>query len=158
MFTAEEIDALALGARWVAGNADAALAQAAEDAMAKIAAVAPPDRGDFVDAPTLLAGGMGPVSPGDGLLLDIRQALRSERKLAIDYCDAKGDRSRRVVWPIALGFLRERRVVAAWCEARGDFRHFRVDRIEALKLLDARPPRRRRALLAEWRRAEGFEP
>src|ERR1700747_2471257 len=39
MFSAEEIEAIVLGARWVAERGDARLAQAATDAVAKVAAV-----------------------------------------------------------------------------------------------------------------------
>jgi len=45
-------------------------------------------------------------------------------------------------------------VVIAWCELRKDFRHFRTDRIASLAVADARYPRRRAALLKEWRLAE----
>ena len=41
MFTADEVDAVALGAQWVAGHADPALARAAHDVLAKLAAVFP---------------------------------------------------------------------------------------------------------------------
>ncbi len=50
------------------------------------------------------------------------------------------------------------KIVAAWCELRGDYRHFRTDRIAALKLSDKRYPRRRQALLKEWRTVEGIPP
>jgi predicted DNA-binding transcriptional regulator YafY len=42
MFTLEEVEALALGARWVEGRADEGLRRAARGALAKIAAVLPP--------------------------------------------------------------------------------------------------------------------
>ena len=68
-----------------------------------------------------------------------------------------GAPTQRVICPVALGFMSEFRVVAAWCEARAAFRHFRVDRIAALAITPERYPRRRRALLAQWRQAEGLE-
>jgi len=157
MFTLDELDALALGARWVAQNADAALAKAAEDAMAKIAAVAPPDRGEFFEEPTQLVGPAQEPAKGDELLPDIREAMRLERKLALDYVDAKGEETSRIVWPIALGFLGGKRVIAAWCEARADFRHFRVDRILGLKLTNLRLPVRRRVLLREWQATDDVD-
>ena len=95
---------------------------------------------------------------GDAELAAIRQAIRTERKLAIAYVDQDGAQTRRTVWPFALGFFDRVRIVAAWCELRGDYRHFRTDRIAALKLSDKRYPRRRQALLKEWRTAEGIPP
>src|SRR5437660_11613561 len=43
MFSQEEIEALVLGSRWVAERTDAALKHAANNALAKIAAVLPSD-------------------------------------------------------------------------------------------------------------------
>jgi predicted DNA-binding transcriptional regulator YafY len=60
------------------------------------------------------------------------------------------------VWPVALGFFERIRMLAAWCELRQDFRHFRLDRIAALELTQERYPRHRRALLQEWRASEGI--
>jgi predicted DNA-binding transcriptional regulator YafY len=61
-----------------------------------------------------------------------------------------------MVWPIALGFFDDMRKLAAWCEMRQDFRHFRTDRIAALTETAQRYPRRRRALMREWRTREGI--
>ena len=157
MFTPDERDALALGALWVARNGDPALADAAKGAMTKIAAVSPDASGDFIDSPALLPGRARAAEPSDGWIPMLREALRSERRLKLGYVDANGQSSERVIWPIALGFLDGVRVVAAWCETRLAFRHFRVDRMRALEPLRDRYPRRRRALLAEWRRVEGID-
>ena len=46
--------------------------------------------------------------------------------------------------------------MVAWCELRQSFRHFRTDRILALTAGDTRYPRRRQAMLKEWRAAEGI--
>ena len=81
----------------------------------------------------------------------MRQAIRNERKLGLLYRDAGGVASERVVWPFALGFFDKVRVVVAWCEMRQDYRHFRADRIAALTATDIRYPRRRQAMLREWR-------
>ena len=59
----------------------------------------------------------------------IRQAIRSQSKVEIDYRDAGGSETRRVIWPFALGFFDRVRVVVAWCELRQSFRSFRTDRI-----------------------------
>lgn len=158
MFRDEEIEALMLGSRWVAAQTDARLALAARDAIAKIAAVLPADRRAALDEPTLLVPAKRRHPPETVDLALLRRALREERKLALAYRDAEGRESRRVVWPVALGFMEETRVLAAWCETRGAFRHFRVDRMVTATIEDARPPRRRRSLVAEWRRAEGIGP
>ena len=86
----------------------------------------------------------------------IRQAIRAERKLEIAYRPPDRDETRRTIWPFALAYFDRARVVVAWCELRNDFRSFRTDRISSLSIIDRRYPRRRQALLKEWRTREGI--
>ncbi|MDR6870209.1 putative DNA-binding transcriptional regulator YafY [Bosea sp. BE125] len=158
MFTEDEIEALVLGSRWVADRADERLGAAARDAMAKIAAVLPADLRERAEASALLVGPGAAISEGRIDLGLIRKAIRSERKLAILYRNGKEARSERVIWPFALSFFDHVRIVVAWCELRQGFRHFRADRIAELTALETRYPRRRLALLKEWRESEGIPP
>jgi predicted DNA-binding transcriptional regulator YafY len=156
MFSEEEIAALVLGSRWVADRADEPLQRAAHDALAKIAAVLPPDLRHDLDVNSLLVGPGEPIGAGGSGLPIIRKAIRSERKLVVDYVDLKEVATKRTIWPIALAFFDRARVVVAWCESREAFRHFRADRICALEMTEERYPRRREAMLREWREAEGI--
>ena len=144
-----------LGSRWVEKLADPTLASAAADVLAKISAVLPRDLRQNLEASTLLVGPRKPP-PKDAIdVALLRKAIRSETKLRITYTDAKGSHSRRVIWPFSMGFFEEARVLVAWCETRKEFRHFRTDRISQLVDLGQRYPRRRQALLKEWRAAVG---
>jgi predicted DNA-binding transcriptional regulator YafY len=156
MFGDDEIEALVLGLRWVAQRGDGPLGLAAADALAKIAAVLPPALRDKAEDAVLLAGPGEPVAPALIDLTGLRRTIRAERKLRISYVDGRGSRTERTIWPLALAFFDRLRVVAAWCETRQDFRHFRVDRIISAEPAGERYPRRRRALLAEWRKREGI--
>jgi predicted DNA-binding transcriptional regulator YafY len=158
MFTDEELEALVLGSRLVAQRSDAPLARAALNVIAKIAAVLPGDLRDSIDGTGLLAGGSPDIEADPTDLAPIRAAIRAEQKLVLHYADAKGDRTRRTVWPIALGFFESVRVLAAWCELRQDFRHFRTDRIVKLGRTEQRYPQRRRALMKAWQELEGIPP
>ena len=90
MFSLAEVEALALGARWVEGRADAGLTRAARGALAKIAAVLPPERAEALDWPTMLAGA-GATGEREGASLPlIREALGAERKLKLAYVDKDG--------------------------------------------------------------------
>lgn len=156
MFSDEELEALVLGSRLLAQRADKPLADAARNAITKIAAVLPGDLRDSIDSTGLLAG-PGRRPPPDPIdLASIRAAIRTERKLILAYTDPNGKQTRRTVWPIALGFFDRVRMLAAWCELRQDFRHFRTDRITSLRATDQRFPRRRRALMKEWGAIEGI--
>jgi predicted DNA-binding transcriptional regulator YafY len=156
MFSEEEIEAIVLGSRWVANRADAELGAAARNALAKIAAVLPQDLKISLDTSSLLVGPGPVIAAGDAELPVIRQAIRTERKLRICYVDGSGRDSKRTIWPFALGFFDRVRMVAAWCETREGFRHFRTDRISKVQLADKRYPRRRAVLLKEWHASKGI--
>ena len=154
MFGEDEADALILGLRLVAERGDPELARAADDALAKIAAVLPPEMEEAAETSGLLAGPSAAAAPHLAIL---RGAMRAEEKLRLRYTDKKGAETERTVWPVALGFFGEAEVLAAWCETRRDFRHFRLDRIAAAEASGQRYPKRRRVLLAEWRMQEGLD-
>ncbi len=156
MFDDDEIEALVLGLRWVVQRGDGMLGDAAADALAKIASVLPTELREMAGNIGLLAGARTSISTTEADISDLRHTIRAERKLRISYVDAKGTHSERTIWPIAIGFFDQALVVAAWCETRQDFRHFRTDRIVKAAPTGERYPRRRRALLAEWREREGI--
>ncbi|CAD7489243.1 TPA: YafY family transcriptional regulator [Aeromonas dhakensis] len=152
MFSEEELDALVLGSRWVAAHADHALSTAASSALAKIEAVLPADYRQQLHANALLIGTARGDSPVDEAPL--RSAIRQQRKVTLNYRDLKEASSERTVWPFALGYFDQVRVLVAWCELRQGFRHFRVDRISAMRL-EAEPyPGNRERLLKEWRASQ----
>jgi predicted DNA-binding transcriptional regulator YafY len=151
MLDTEETEALLLGLATVRQRGDATLQDAAAQALAKIAAVLPPEARAGLETPVALPGPMWwPMADGGPDLDALRRAIRSERKIRIAYTDASGSASERVVWPFAIDFLHAARILNAWCEARADFRHFRVDRIRSVEILAEPTPKRRAALLREW--------
>ncbi len=155
MFGEDEVDALILGLRLVAERGDPELERGAADALAKITAVLPDEMQDVAATSGLLAGPGGSRPPA--FLAGIRQAIRAEQKVLLRYTDKKGAATERTVWPVALGFFEAAEVLAAWCETRQGFRHFRLDRIAVAEPSGQRYPKRRRILLAEWRLLEGVD-
>lgn len=154
MFSEDEIESLALGLRWVIDRTDGAMALAARDALAKIAAVLPQDMRAIAAGSGLILPPVVQPSMAEARLPDLRRAIRAERRVRIRYADGSGAQSARVIWPFALAFFEQVRVVVAWCELRQGYRHFRADRIAALEVLEDRYPRRRYALMKEWQQAE----
>lgn len=59
----------------------------------------------------------------------IRKAIRDEQSLSITYRDVEGVLTERTILPLALIYYVDAIVVAAWCDLRSNFRHFRADRI-----------------------------
>jgi predicted DNA-binding transcriptional regulator YafY len=136
MFTAEEVDAVALGARMVVERGDFELARAARDVLAKVEAVVPRTVADQWWKAALLV----PHPLEDGVSFGrfvpmIRQAVRASRKLRISYIDANASRSERTIWPLGLYLFSHVTLVCAWCELRDGYRAFRSERIEDCELL-----------------------
>ena len=151
MFSDDEIEAMVLGSRWVAQRADTQLKHAAQNVLAKISAVLPPELKRQLETSGLLVPPGNCVESKDSDLILIRKAIRLERIVELEYQDLKNNHSTRTIWPIALGFFDEVRLIVAWCESRQDFRHFRTDRILQLSIKDQKFPQRRQSLLKKWR-------
>ena len=143
MLTPDEIEAAVLGAQWVAGHADPALARAA----------AGPDREDRRDRArtpaAVRAGARQPRRAGwnvepDGIdMARMRAQIHEGRKIALNYRDEQGRDSQRTIWPIAVGYHETVRLLIAWCELRKDFRSFRTDRVIDAVYHDEKYPERR---------------
>ncbi|REF28411.1 putative DNA-binding transcriptional regulator YafY [Xenorhabdus cabanillasii] len=154
MFTQNEIEALALGANWVAKRADPQLRESANSVVSKIAAVIPTELKQLLENNSLL---IGPAATAIQPVIDIqsiRQAIRTRLKVTFVYLDLKGNESERTIWPFALGYFENISIVIGWCELREAFRHFRSDRIISLKVEKQCYPRSRQSLLKEWRELE----
>ena len=154
MLTPDELEAAFLGAAWVAKRGDPALAQGARDLIAKITAAIPPAL-----RPILLDAGLKPLSyrPVSTESFDLsvlRGAIRDRRKVVIVYEDADQRISSRTIWPIFIGYMEESRIIAAWCEWRQDFRHFRTDRIGSAEVMDEAYPERTAVLRKRWEAAQ----
>ncbi|GAB3409852.1 YafY family transcriptional regulator [Massilia agilis] len=157
MFGADELEALVLGARWVKRQGDESLAAAAKSALAKIATATPSDLRDHMAEMSLWVPVRQQAAPSDRFVGPAREAIRRQFKLRIDYSDVNGTTSQRTVWPFALAYFDESRILAAWCELREALRHFRVDRIGHAELTSERYPRPRHDLLRQWRAELGIE-
>ena len=104
---------------------------------------------------------LGPAAnggaPADRFVQPVREAIRHECKLSLGYQDEHGNTTARTVWPFALAYFEGKRLLAAWCELRGDYRHFRIDRIASVDSGE-RYATRRHALLTVWRKMYDIEP
>jgi len=135
MFTLDEVHALVAGARMVETWGGPALAVFSRSAIEKIAQALPPARRAEIERTPLFAPSFHAKQKREELER-IRQAILARHKLRFTYADLRERVSERVVWPLALAFWGATWTVTAWCEGRGDFRSFRVDRIRDLRTLD----------------------
>jgi predicted DNA-binding transcriptional regulator YafY len=129
MFTGEEVEAIAVGLAMLGRTGDAGLQSAAVSAGQKIGAVLPGDGGHDLKNQPLFASNWTAVLQSPVDLRFLRKAIREEEKIRLTYSDAEDARTHRTVMPLALVYYIEVVVLAAWCELRSDFRHFRADRI-----------------------------
>lgn len=135
MFERDELEALALGAAWVSAYADDDLRHAADRVLSKIDAVLPQRL-----RPGLKADGIEVLAfshhPGTRrALATARRGMKERRKLAAEYVDLQERSTRRVLWPLGLFYWGRVWTLGAWCELRGDYRSFRIDRFAALDTL-----------------------
>ena len=151
MLTSDEIEAAVLGAQWVAGRGDPALARAARDLVAKIAATVPERLRPVVLEPAVASA---PVwKPNEIETLDmsrVRAWIHAGRKLRLHYADEQGNETLRVIWPCLVGYRETKRLLVGWCETRDDFRTFRTDRVVEADFLEDRYPGRPAVLRGKW--------
>jgi predicted DNA-binding transcriptional regulator YafY len=139
----EEAEAITVGLSMIARTGDKGLERAAARAARKLS-----DATELSE--TLYSSSWGAKAPAGVDLSAIRDAIRQEAKIELSYCDVNGAASARIILPVALIYYSEAVVVAAWCEMRRDFRHFRPDRMIACTILPDRFTGQGQALRREW--------
>jgi predicted DNA-binding transcriptional regulator YafY len=156
MFTIEEIEAISIGAHLVHRIRDPKLQEAAESVLSKLQSTVPSDLRSGLASPRFYVSEGETVRPDGIELLDVRNAIRACRKIEITYVDEQQQRSERIIWPIATVYYVDVTLIAAWCEVREDYRHFRADRIVQSNLLEDRFATESSRLTAAWmaKRAE----
>ena len=153
-FDLEEIEALRVGLSMLSRTGDGALTKAAQRVSGKIEALQQP-----ADWLQVSPWGAPPDDPQLGCVSKsmLRDAVRAEQKLRITYRDEDDNETVRTVRPIALVYHVECVLLAAWCELRHAFRHFRADRIWACELLDAHFTGQSQALRSVWLEQNRFD-
>ncbi|PTY01080.1 YafY family protein [Opitutus sp. ER46] len=142
MLTADEAAALAVGAQMVRQFGDASVAEPMASAIDKLRAILPRERQEQVDRlgrqtvirnPTCRPAAEPQTQPW---LLAVQHGVAQRRVLRLRYrSSAVGEETQRDVEPLGVVFYGGAWYLVAWCRLRGDFRHFRVDRVQGLELL-----------------------
>lgn len=137
MFSSAQAQALVAAIRVAAPRLDERMARDAEDALGRILAVMPSTERTAAERLALFVPDhVVDRIPGRETLGPVRLAIDQRRKLRLAYRDAAGQASERVVRPLGCFCWDTVWTLAAWCEQRSDFRHFRLDRIAAIETLD----------------------
>lgn len=133
MFTMDEVEALVAGARIIESWGGPDLGKHVRSAVSKIALALPAARREEIERTRLFAPEFLVPHGAAAGLENIRQAIQEQHKLRIEYTDGKQRATSRTVHPLALFFWGTTWSLAAWCETRRGFRHFRLDRIRRLE-------------------------
>lgn len=148
MLTADEAAALFVGGEMVRQFTDASLSEPMNAALDKLRAVLPRDRQEHVERlarQTVVVGRGGNSAPDPAAqpwLRAVQHGVAQRRVLRILYRGGiRRDETARDVEPLGVVFYGGAWYVVAWCRLREDLRHFRVDRIRTLAMLEAFPPR-----------------
>jgi predicted DNA-binding transcriptional regulator YafY len=134
MFTAEELESLVVGTRFVRAFAGERLATGAQAALMKIEAVLPPELRERAARTRIYA----PVWRDEVKLafaarIDrLHAAIEAQHVLRLVYRDEAGQASTREVEPLCLAFWGGKWTLGSWCRLRSAFRNFRPDRIDRL--------------------------
>jgi predicted DNA-binding transcriptional regulator YafY len=136
MFTQEEAKALVASVRLAQQGLDPGLAREAEDALGKILSVLPTAARAAAESLAIYAPLLGVDTGNQQRLQQLREAVQARRKVQLHYRDPQDKTSRRTIRPLGCFFWGKVWTLAAWCEVRRDFRSFRIDRIQAMEVLE----------------------
>jgi predicted DNA-binding transcriptional regulator YafY len=128
--TPEELRPLYLGVEVVRQTGDAELAGAAERLVGKIAGVLLSDRRTLRPLQDLAVYASVAAAPCEQLG-ELRRAVAERRVVEIGYRGPDGPLTERRIHPLQTEYWGRVWTCPAWCELRGAFRVFRVDRVEA---------------------------
>jgi predicted DNA-binding transcriptional regulator YafY len=154
MFTESEVYALILGSKWVSQYGDIGLSKSANTALDKIFTVLPQKIKNITDTISLRVGPSAPESFTQEDLSALREAILNKNKIELIYYSENGNQSQRILWPFAIGYFADKRILVGWCEKQNDYRHFRTDRIISTNILQEQYDVPREKLLMEWQRRQ----
>ena len=136
MFSSAEAQALVAAVRIAQTWLDPQLAASAQDALSRVMSVLPARERAAAESLLVMVPPVGPEPGVQHLLQQLREVAQAKLLCSMDYRDAAEICSQRTVRPLGVFYWGKVWTLAAWCEARQDFRSFRIDRIEQLALLD----------------------
>jgi len=140
MFDEQELEALLFGVGVAKRWGDEALGQAAERILGKIDAVLPERLRPALDSRTLVVPPAYTAGRDSEMLGEMREAVHRRVRVFLDYQDAMGAGTERIVWPLTLAYWGKTWTLGAWCELRQAFRSFRLDRITQARSLNSTFP------------------
>lgn len=136
MFNLEEITSLIIGIK-MATSLGGKVAEAAEQALSKIDNVLPKDLKCAFQDTRIYTPPFYAHEPTGNLIVQLNQAIQTSTTINIHYQKLNHESiEQRTIYPLGIFFWKDRWTLVAWCTLRDDFRHFRIDRIQAIIVLN----------------------
>ncbi len=141
MLTAEEASALFVGAAFAQQFTDGSMKTPLESALLKLRAVLPAERQEFIEQMVQKTVVLArkprstPTFADRDWLLPLQEAAVRRRKVKLSY-QTPSELTEREVEPLGMAFYGESWYLVAWCCLRKSLRHFRMDRIESVVVLN----------------------
>lgn len=132
MFDRLELEAVMLGLGWLEWQGDAALAEAAKRAIAKVTASLPARKADEARHVALLAYAFDKKPEVPEFMPILREAAWEERAVDITYTDREGSFTERRIWPLSVVYTDYEPWILAWCCLRRGFRRFLISRVSSV--------------------------
>ena len=158
MFTRKELTALVLGGRLVEAWGGTENVAAARSALQRIEAVLPAEMQEELDSILLYAPEHQLADTLRDRLDQLHDAALQCREIRFAYAREDGVKSARTARPLALAFWSGVWTLAAWCELRNEFRTFRIDRMDEVRVAETSyVPRRGQELKDYLRNVQAAE-
>ncbi|MBL7875895.1 MAG: YafY family transcriptional regulator [Cyclobacteriaceae bacterium] len=138
MFTQDEANSMMLAGKLVEKIADKSVQTAFGSALYKIKSVLNEDEKDNLETldSNIQIHFRGRATTNDQFpdhfMTEIQRAVAKKQILKIDYCNANGEVTQRMVEPAGIFFYSLAWHLIGWCQLRNGYRDFRSDRIKNL--------------------------
>lgn len=138
MFSEEEANALITGYKIVSRNKDASLVENYRAAIDKIKSVLrtnQKDKAELLTSRVAFINNLSQVTTSK-ILSSVQIAITSYQLITVQYLSLyKDEESTRDIEPQALYHTQDNWILIAWCRLRKDYREFRLDRIQSIKMI-----------------------
>ncbi|REH50566.1 HTH domain-containing protein [Tenacibaculum gallaicum] len=138
MFSEEEANALITAEQLILKNKDTSLVENYREAITKIKAVLRYSQKDKVDllSQRIVFRANTEKEQSSNYLIQIQSAITNFHLLELDYLSLENNFTKRTVEPFALYSTNENWLLIAYCQLRNEFRVFRLDCIQNMRVLN----------------------
>lgn len=102
-------------------------------------------------------GGKRQMHYSPNMLACVTNAIENKKLAMLEYDSRENEITNRTIEPMGLVYKNRKRHVVAWCQLRNDWRTFRLDRIEMIKVSSENFEAREAFNIADFEEDDEFE-